>query len=89
MEIVNLSKKRLQRKRSGRFKIQIDTLPASNPMYVQYEITVSDLGNPDFVRVKTATYTGSNPYFTHTSLLFRLRRIHYGKNEKFNSSTGD
>lgn len=62
MEIINLSKRKLESKRSGRFKVTINKIEAPDSLFVEYEIKIQDYGEDEgYVSVYKEKYSGSNP----------------------------
>lgn len=61
MVIIDLSEKKNKQKRTGRFRVTIKTLSIKNSLHVKYFIEVEDFADEDYVRIKSANYTGSEP----------------------------
>ncbi|GAA3265961.1 hypothetical protein LMG8520_2675 [Lactococcus lactis subsp. lactis] len=62
MEIINLLKRKLETKNSGRFEVTINKIEAPDSLFVEYEIKIRDYGEDEgFVSVYKEKYSGSNP----------------------------
>ncbi|GAA5428025.1 hypothetical protein [Lactococcus lactis] len=65
MEVINLSDKKLESKKDGRFKVTIKTIEPTDSILVTYDIEVkdySDEGEEDgYVSIYQKSYSGSNP----------------------------
>ncbi|WDA67440.1 hypothetical protein [Lactococcus lactis] len=73
MTAINFTAKKREIKKTGRFKVTINTVPAYNPLYVEYEITVEDFGEPDFIRVRSCDYKGSEPEKIAKQMIEKLK----------------
>ena len=62
MELINLSDKKLESKKDGRFQVTIKTIEPTDSILVSYEIKVKDYGEGDgYVSIYQKSYSGSNP----------------------------
>ena len=62
MELSNLSDKKLESKKDGRFQVTIKTIEPTDSILVSYEIKVKDYGEEDgYVSIYQKSYSGSNP----------------------------
>ncbi|WP_054640060.1 hypothetical protein [Lactococcus fujiensis] len=62
MTVIDFSKKKIEEKRNGRFKVKIKTIEATNSLFVSYDIAIRDFeGDDELVCVYSEHYTGSDP----------------------------
>jgi putative transposon-encoded protein len=81
--LIDLTKKRISKKKCGRFKVTIDTVAANDSLLVSYDITVEDFGNSDYVKVYNKHYNGSRPEKMAQEIIERIRGINIINTKSF------
>lgn len=71
--LIDFTKRSISKKKSGRFKITIETVAENDSLLVSYDITVEDFGDPDYVRVYNKHYNGSRPEKIAQEIIERIR----------------
>ena len=56
-----MSERNSEKKKSGRFRVTIDTIADKNSLYLSYAIKIEDFIESDYIRIYNEHYTGSNP----------------------------
>lgn len=74
MDVIDLSKKKREKKHTGRFKVTIKTIESPSSIFVQYLITVEDFYSEGYVSIKSKTYTGSNPRKEAEKIIEQIKR---------------
>lgn len=76
MDVINLSEKKQDKKTSGRFKVTIDTIKATNSLFISYDINIEDYDNLDFIKTYTRNYTGNAPEKEAQKMIDQIKKRH-------------